>query len=65
MIQILFARMVGTLVLSFTYQWLAKVKDAPFGPKEVWTLLILRGVGGFFGGELIQSTQTSNELMSF
>ena len=47
--QILFARMTGTLLLSFTYQWLAKVEGAPFGPKEVRNLLIARGVGGFFG----------------
>lgn len=47
--QILFARMTGTLVLSGTYQWLARVEGAPFGPKEVRKLLIARGVGGFFG----------------
>jgi hypothetical protein len=47
--QILFARMTGTLYLSCTYQWLAKVEHAPFGPPEVRKLLIFRGVGGFFG----------------
>ena len=47
--QILFARMTGTLVLSGMYQWLAKVEGAPFGPKEVRKLLIVRGVGGCFG----------------
>jgi len=47
--QILFARMTGTLVLSGIYQWLAKVENAPFGPRGVWKLLIARGVGGFFG----------------
>ena len=47
--QILFARMTGTLILSCTYQWLARVEGAPFGPKEVRKLLIARGVGGFFG----------------
>ena len=47
--QILFARMIGTLVLSVTYQWLAKVEHAPFGPRGVWKLLIARGFGGFFG----------------
>ena len=41
--------MTGTLILSLTYQWLAKVEDAPFGSKEVRGLLIARGVGGFFG----------------
>jgi len=43
--------MTGTLVLSGIYQYLAKVERAPFGPREVWTLLIARGVGGFFGGQ--------------
>ena len=47
--QILFARMSGTLLLSCLYQWLAKVENAPFGPREVWPLLVARGVGGFFG----------------
>ena len=47
--QILFARMTGTLCLSCTYQWLAGVANAPFGPREVRKLLIARGVGGFFG----------------
>lgn len=47
--QILFARMTGTIVLSGTYQWLAKVEHAPFGPRGVWKLLVARGVGGFFG----------------
>ena len=47
--QILVARMSGTLILSGIYQWLAKVEHAPFGPREVWKLLVARGVGGFFG----------------
>ena len=46
--------MIGTLTLSFTYQWLARVRDAPFGPREVRDLLIVRGIGGFFGGEQTQ-----------
>lgn len=41
--------MIGTLILSGTYQWLAKVEHAPFGSREVRALLIARGVGGFFG----------------
>ncbi|KAF6224140.1 hypothetical protein HO133_010714 [Letharia lupina] len=45
--QILFARMIGTLVLSGIYQWWAKL--SPFGSREVRGLLIARGVGGFFG----------------
>ena len=47
--QILFARMSGTLILSSAYQWFAKVEHAPFGPREVWKLLLARGFGGFFG----------------
>ena len=47
--QILFARMSGTLILSSLYQWWAKVPDAPFGPRQVWPLLIARGGSGFFG----------------
>lgn len=41
--------MIGTLILSGAYQWLARVEHAPFGPKEVRMLLIARGFGGFFG----------------
>ena len=52
--QILFARMTGTLVLSGAYQWYAKVEHAPFGPREVWTLLFARGFGGFFGVSLLK-----------
>ena len=51
--QILFVRMIGTLILSFLYLWLAKVRDAPFGTREVRGLLLARGFGGFFGGELL------------
>lgn len=51
--QILFARMTGTLVLSGAYQYFAKVEHAPFGPREVWNLLIARGVGGFFGVSIV------------
>ena len=48
-LQILFARMLGTVILSSLYQWIAKVEHAPFGPRQVWGLLVARGVGGFFG----------------
>ena len=48
-LQILFARMLGTVILSSLYQWITKVEHAPFGPREVWGLLVARGVGGFWG----------------
>lgn len=60
--QILFARMTGTLVLSGTYQWLAKVEHAPFGPRGVWKLLIARGVGGFFGVYGMYCKQTTQTI---
>ena len=41
--------MVGTLILTCAYQWLARVDKAPFGPSEVRWLLVARGIGGFFG----------------
>ncbi|OJD33587.1 integral membrane protein duf6 [Diplodia corticola] len=47
--QILFARMGITLILSSLYVWWTKVEHAPFGPREVRWLLVLRGFGGFFG----------------
>ena len=45
--------MVGTLILGGAYQWLAKVEHAPFGPRCIWGLLLARGIGGFFGGNVI------------
>ncbi|KAG8528104.1 uncharacterized protein KY384_007020 [Bacidia gigantensis] len=47
--QILFVRMMGTLILSGIYLYWAQVADAPFGARGVRVLLIARGVGGFFG----------------
>ncbi len=47
--QILFARMSITFVLSTLYMWRKKIPDFPFGKREVRPLLVLRGVGGFFG----------------
>ena len=47
--QILFARQSVTAVLSLLYLWWAKVPDAPFGRREVRSLLLARGFGGFFG----------------
>ena len=54
--QILFARMIGTLILSGAYQYFAKVEHAPFGPRGVWKLLLARGFGGFFGVSIIISS---------
>jgi drug/metabolite transporter (DMT)-like permease len=47
--QILFARQSITSLFSFLYMWLAKVPEAPLGPRNVRKLLVLRGFGGFFG----------------
>ena len=55
-LEILFVRMSATLVASLIYMWLAKVPDAPFGKKEVRKLLIVRGVGGFFGSRSCAQT---------
>ncbi|KAK8158606.1 DUF6 domain protein [Phyllosticta citrichinensis] len=47
--QVLFARMSITLVFSGLYMWWKKVEQAPFGPKNMRWLLLIRGFGGFFG----------------
>lgn len=47
--QILFARMGITAVCSSWYMWWARTKDFPFGVKEVRSLLVARGLFGFFG----------------
>ncbi|MCJ1481805.1 hypothetical protein MMC06_001964 [Schaereria dolodes] len=47
--QILFVRMGITSVLSSVWMWWTKVQDFPFGKPEVRRLLVLRGVGGFWG----------------
>ncbi|RAL00279.1 DMT family transporter [Aspergillus ibericus CBS 121593] len=46
--QILFARMSITVVASYLYMWYARVPH-PFGTRDVFTLLMLRASGGFFG----------------
>ncbi|KAL9078076.1 MAG: hypothetical protein Q9157_003015 [Trypethelium eluteriae] len=46
---ILFARMFITLILSSSYMWCMKTPYFPLGMKEVRWLLVLRGIGGFFG----------------
>ncbi|KAK8202704.1 EamA-like transporter family-domain-containing protein [Phyllosticta capitalensis] len=47
--QVLFARMSITLVFSGLYMWWKNVDQAPFGPKNMRWLLLIRGFGGFFG----------------
>lgn len=47
--QILFARMSITVLCSCSYMWYASVPDAPFGARSIRWLLVLRGMGGFFG----------------
>lgn len=49
-VQILFVRMIITYLCCIAYMYITKsVPDYPFGPKEVRTLLVLRGIVGFFG----------------
>ena len=47
--QILFARMAITTLLASGYMWWAKTPHFPLGLPEVRWLLVLRGIGGFFG----------------
>ncbi|KAI4199346.1 MAG: hypothetical protein LQ346_002583 [Caloplaca aetnensis] len=47
--QVMFVRMGITLLLGSVYMWWAQVDQYPFGPKEVRSLLLARGFGGFFG----------------
>ncbi|KAF2398955.1 hypothetical protein EJ06DRAFT_531262 [Trichodelitschia bisporula] len=47
--QILIARQTITLVLSMTYMWRAGTPDFPLGARNIRGLLLVRGVGGFFG----------------
>ena len=48
-VQILFARMIITVVLASAYMWYKKTPYFPFGMPEVRVLLAARGFGGFFG----------------
>ena len=41
--------MAITLLLCLFYMWWRGIESAPFGPKPVRKLLIVRGFGGFFG----------------
>ncbi|KAF2101083.1 hypothetical protein NA57DRAFT_24049, partial [Rhizodiscina lignyota] len=47
--QILFVRMGLTVILATWYMWWKKTPDFPMGQKGITLLLILRGIGGFFG----------------
>ncbi|KAK6071410.1 integral membrane protein DUF6 [Seiridium cupressi] len=47
--QILCARMTSTIVFCFAYMWYQHVPSAPWGPREVRPLLILRACAGFVG----------------
>lgn len=47
--QILFVRMLCTLIFCCTWMWWADVPDFPRGAKGIRLLLVARGVSGFFG----------------
>ncbi|RMZ66053.1 integral membrane duf6 [Pyrenophora seminiperda CCB06] len=47
--QILFARMSITVICASFYMWYKKTADFPLGMKEVRSLLVARGLLGFFG----------------
>ncbi|KAH9881717.1 hypothetical protein IAQ61_000444 [Plenodomus lingam] len=47
--QILFARMSITSIASSYYMWYKKTEHFPFGMREVRSLLVARGLLGFFG----------------
>ncbi|KAI5958299.1 hypothetical protein KGF57_002654 [Candida theae] len=49
-VQILFVRMFITYVCCLVYMYVTRaVEEAPFGPKKIRILLVMRGVVGFFG----------------
>ena len=64
-IQILLARMSITSLLCFLYMWWADVPHAPFGMKEVRGILVVRGLGGFFGGWLSPSDWLNLSLTEY
>lgn len=47
--QVLFTRMIMTVVACGFYMWWKGIPDAPLGPKNVRWLLVARGLTGFFG----------------
>jgi hypothetical protein len=48
-VQVIFARMSITFLLSTIYMWWTKVPDFPLGPPGVQGWLVLRAWCGFFG----------------
>lgn len=47
--QVLFTRMILTVVACGIYMWRKGIPDGPLGPKNVRWLLVVRGMTGFFG----------------
>ncbi|KAK7757512.1 hypothetical protein SLS62_000527 [Diatrype stigma] len=47
--QVLFTRMILTVVACGFYMWRKGIPDGPLGPKNVRWLLVARGLTGFFG----------------
>lgn len=43
--------MTITAALSSAYMWWAEIEHFPLGGKDVRTLLMFRGFGGFLGGK--------------
>jgi len=48
-VQVIFARMSMTFLLSTIYMWWTQVPDFPLGPPSVRGWLVLRAWCGFFG----------------
>ncbi|KAI0550906.1 DUF6-domain-containing protein [Xylaria curta] len=48
-LHIIFVRMLATAILGFLYMWYKKVPHSPFGPREMFPLLVMRGTAGFIG----------------
>ncbi|KAK6194355.1 tRNA (adenine(58)-N(1))-methyltransferase non-catalytic subunit trm6 [Pestalotiopsis sp. IQ-011] len=47
--QILCARMTATVSVCFVYMWYRPIPSAPWGPREIRPLLVLRACSGFVG----------------
>ncbi|TGJ80252.1 hypothetical protein E0Z10_g8524 [Xylaria hypoxylon] len=48
-LHIIFVRMLATAILGTLYMWYSRVPDFPFGPRNMFGLLVMRGAAGFFG----------------
>ena len=48
-LQIIFIRMLCTMILGSMYMWYKNVPDFPLGKRSVRHLLVLRGAAGFVG----------------